>query len=239
MSIVSKRYASLTAKVDAKKLYTVEEAVSALKDLGGPAKFDETVEVAFKLGVDVKKLQQPVRGSVNLPHGSGKKVRVLVFAQGEHVEKAKSAGADHVGGVELAEKIKGGWLDFDAVVATPDMMKNIAVLGKVLGPRGLMPNPKMGTVTFDVDKIVADLKKGRVEFKMDKDGNVQMPVGKISFSPDFLNDNINAAFRAVVAAKPQGVKGIYLKTMAVSSTMSPSVKINLSKLGEEAKAAVS
>jgi large subunit ribosomal protein L1 len=238
MPIGSKRYVSLTEKRDAKKFYLLEEALEVLKNYGVSVKFDETVEVTFKLGVDVKKLQQPVRGSVNLPHGSGKNIRVLVFAQGEHAEKAKTAGADHVGGVELIDTIKGGWLDFDAVVATPDMMKNIAVLGKVLGPRGLMPNPKMGTVTFEVDQIISDLKKGRIEFKMDKDGNLQMPVGKISFSKESLRDNINAAFRAVVAAKPQGAKGTYLKTMTLSSTMSPSVRINLAKF-EEAKGSVS
>jgi large subunit ribosomal protein L1 len=233
----SKRFTALMSKVE-KKQYSPEEAISALKEVAN-ARFDETVNLSINLGIDVKKLAQPVRGSVNLPFGSGKKVRVLVFAQGEHVEKAMKAGADYVGGVELVEKIKGGWLDFEAVVATPDMMKNIAPLGKILGPRGLMPNPKMGTVTFEVEKIIGELKKGRIEFKMDKDGNIHMPVGKASFSKEQLLENLNSALRSVINAKPSGTKGVYIRSVHISATMSPSFPINAGKILQEIKPAVS
>ncbi len=234
----SRRYSEVQKKIEKKQTYTPEEALSFLK-ANASGRFDETVELAVHLGLDLKKLQQPIRGSVNLPHGSGKQVKVLVFAQGEHVETAKNAGADYVGGNELIEKIKGGWLDFQAVVATPDMMKNIAVLGKILGPRGLMPNPKTGTVTFEVGKIIEELKKGRVEFKMDKDGNLHIPVGKISFSLQQLLDNFYSAIRSVIAAKPSGTKGIFLKSVHLSSTMGPSFPLNISKISQEIKSTVS
>lgn len=234
----SKKYRAVRDRIEKKTAYTPEEAIAFIK-ANPSARFDETVELSVHLGLDLKKIQQPIRGSVNLPHGSGKQVKVLVFAQGEHVEKARNAGADYYGGNELVEKIKNGWLDFQAVVATPDMMKNIAVLGKILGPRGLMPNPKSGTVTFDIDKIVAELKKGRIEFKMDKDGNLNMPIGKVSFSAEQLIDNFYAAFRAIIAAKPQGAKGVYIKSAHLSSTMGPSFPINLTKVLQEVKTTVS
>ncbi|MCM8828811.1 MAG: 50S ribosomal protein L1, partial [Candidatus Omnitrophica bacterium] len=189
--------------------------------------------------LDVAKLQQPVRGSVNLPHGSGKKVKILVFAQGENIERARNAGADYYGGNELIEKIKGGWIDFQAVVATPDMMRNIAALGKILGPRGLMPNPKSGTVTFEIEKIIEELKKGRIEFKMDKDGNLHIPIGKISFSAEQLIDNFYAALKSVLAAKPQGAKGVYLKSASISSTMGPSFSLNINKVLQEMRTTIS
>ncbi|MCM8769652.1 MAG: 50S ribosomal protein L1 [Candidatus Omnitrophica bacterium] len=224
MKKLSKRYRTVRDKIEKGKIYSIEKAVEILKELHS-AKFDETVELCLRLGVDTKKTQQPVRGAVVLPHGSGRKVRVLVMAQGEAVEKARQAGADFVGGQELVDKIKSGWLDFDAVVATPDMMKMVAPLGKVLGPRGLMPSPKTGTVTFDVDQITSQLKKGRTEFRMDKDGNVHIPVGKISFSPEKLVENIQAAIRAVEESKPSGSRGQLIRKVFLSLSMSPSVEV--------------
>jgi len=220
----SRRYRVLEQKVDRKKIYTLEEAVLLLKELH-TTRFDETVNLSVNLGIDPKKIQQPIRGSVTLPHGTGKTVRVLVLAQGEAAEKAAKAGADYVGGQELVDKIKAGWLEFDAVVATPDMMKLVAPLGKILGPRGLMPSPKTGTVTFDVDQMTTELKKGRVEFRMDRDGNVQLPVGKVSFPPEKLTENISAALEAIADNKPAAVKGQYFRVVALSLTMSPSVRV--------------
>lgn len=234
----SKRYSAIVGRKEKKPAYTPEEAISFIK-ANSNARFDETVELSIHLGLDLKKIQQPVRGSINLPHGSGKQVKVLVFAQGENIEKAKNAGADYYGGNELIEKIKGGWIDFQAVVATPDMMRNIAALGKILGPRGLMPNPKTGTVTFEIEKIVEELKKGRIDFKMDRDGNIHIPVGKVSFPAEHLLENFYAALKAVLAAKPQGAKGIYLKSAYLSSTMGPSFALNISKISQEIKSAIS
>ncbi|MGC8805482.1 MAG: 50S ribosomal protein L1 [Candidatus Ratteibacteria bacterium] len=234
----SKKYKAIQERLEKKAVYSAEEAITFIK-ANPSARFDETVDLSVHLGLDLKKLQQPVRGSVNLPHGSGKQVKVLVFAQGEHIEKARNAGADYVGGNELVEKIKSGWMDFDAVVATPDMMRNIASLGKILGPRGLMPNPKSGTVTFEINRIVEELKKGRIEFKMDKDGNLHIPIGKVSFSQQQLLDNLYAAIRAIIAAKPQGTKGVYLKSAHLSSTMGPSFPINISKISQEIKSTIS
>ncbi len=234
----SKRYVQIQEKIEKKEIYTPEEAIAFLK-ANASQRFDETVELAVHLGVDLKKLQQPIRGSVNLPHGSGKQVKVLAFAQGEYVEQAKNAGADYAGGTELIEKIKGGWLDFQAVVATPDMMRNIASIGKILGPRGLMPNPKSGTVTFELGKIIEELKKGRVEFKMDKDGNLHIPIGKLSFSHQQLLENFYAAIKAVIAAKPAGIKGVFLKTVHLSSTMGPSFSLNVARILQEIKSTVS
>ncbi|MCM8816260.1 MAG: 50S ribosomal protein L1 [Candidatus Omnitrophica bacterium] len=234
----SKKYKAIRDRIEKKIAYTPEEVIAFIK-ANPSARFDETVELSVHLGLDLKKIQQPIRGSVNLPHGSGKQVKVLVFAQGENVEKAKNAGADYYGGNELIEKIKNGWLDFQAVVATPDMMKNIAVLGKILGPRGLMPNPKSGTVTFDIDKIVTELKKGRIEFKMDKDGNIHIPIGKVSFSSEQLLDNFYSALKAIIAAKPQGAKGVYIKSVYLSSTMGPSFPINITKIAQEIKSTMS
>lgn len=222
---MSKRYTALLEKVDKTKQYSIEEAIDILKQLHS-AKFDESVELAIKLGIDPKKLQQPVRGSVVLPYGTGKEIKVLVFASGENYKKAQEAGADYVGGNELVEKIKSGWLDFDYVIATPDMMKIVAPLGKILGPRGLMPNPKTGTVTDNVEQAVKEAKKGKVDFKMDRDGNIHMAVGKISFEKEKLKENILAAISAVMSVKPTGVRGTYIKSIHLSLTMSPSIKLN-------------
>lgn len=232
-----KKYRALLDEIgeEKNKLHNLDEAVDRLKTFH-KRKFDETVELSIRLGVDVKKLQQPVRNSVVLPNGVGKPVRVLVFAAGEDVERANKAGADYVGGQELVEKVKNGFLDFDNVVATPDMMKVVSPLGKILGPRGLMPNPKSGTVTKDIEGIVSELKKGRIDFKMDKDGNLQIPVGKISFDREKLVENINTALNAVVAVKPSSVKGNYLRSVSLSLTMSPSVKLNCSEISQEVTA---
>lgn len=234
----SKRYRAVQERIEKKTTYTPEEAIAFIK-ANSSARFDETVELSVHLGLDLKKTQQPVRGSINLPHGSGKQIKVLVFAQGEYVERARNAGADYYGGNELIEKIKNGWLDFQAVVATPDMMRNIAALGKILGPRGLMPNPKTGTVTFEIEKIVEELKKGRIEFKMDRDGNLHVPIGKVSFPAEHLLDNFYAALKAIIAARPQGAKGVYLKSAHLSSTMGPSFPLNISKIAQEIKSTVS
>lgn len=231
---MSKRYAALLEKVDRTKTYTIDEGIEVLKSLHS-TKFDETVELSVKLGIDPKKLQQPVRGSVVLPHGTGKTKRVLVFASGENYKKAQQAGADYVGGNELAEKIKNGWLDFDYVIATPDMMKIVAPLGKILGPRGLMPNPKTGTVTENVENAVKEAKRGKVDFKMDKDGNIHLPVGKVSFPNENLKENIIAALSAILSVKPQGVRGTYIKSIHLSLTMSPSIKLDLNKTLQEVK----
>ncbi len=234
MKKYSKRYNVLKESLKNAKSENVEGIIDLLKAHTN-AKFDETCNLSLNLGIDLKKNSQPVRGSVNLPNGSGKEIKVLVFAQGEYVEKAKQAGADYIGGSDFIDKIKGGWLDFQSVIATPDMMKTIASLGKILGPRGLMPNPKTGTVTFDVDKIISELKKGREEFKMDKDGNVQLPVGKKNFPAKALAENIMAAIRAVYTAKPQGAKGTYIKKAYVSFTMSPSLPLNVNAISQELK----
>lgn len=228
-----KKYrALLEAGEKGNKLHNIDEAVDKLKPFH-KRKFDETVELSMHLGVDVKKLQQPVRNSVVLPNGAGKSVRILVFATGEDVERAKNTGADYVGGQELAEKVKNGFLDFDSVVATPDMMKIVSPLGKVLGPRGLMPNPKSGTVTKDIENIISELKKGRIDFKMDKDGNLHIPVGKISFDKIKLIENITAALNSVMAVKPSSVKGKYIRSASLSLTMSPSVKLDCNKIFQE------
>ncbi len=234
----SRRYKSVQERIEEKTTYTPEEAIAFIKN-NSTTRFDETVDLSVHLGLDLKKIQQPVRGSVNLPHGSGKQIKVLVFAQGENIEKAKKAGADYYGGTELIEKIKGGWLDFQAVVATPDMMKNITALGKILGPRGLMPNPRSGTVTFEIEKIVEELKKGRIEFKMDRDGNLHLPIGRVSFSQEQLLENFYAALRTILAARPQGVKGVYLKSAHISSTMGPSFPLNINKISQEIKSTIS
>ncbi|MCM8762308.1 MAG: 50S ribosomal protein L1 [Candidatus Omnitrophica bacterium] len=229
MKTRSKKYKELVEKKQ-DTLYGIEEAVDELKKMSSKRKFDETVDMAIHLGIDVKKLQQPVRGSIVLPHGSGKSVRILVFATGADVEKAKTSGADYVGGEELAEKIKNGFLDFDSVVATPEMMKVVSPLGKILGPRGLMPNPKSGTVTKNIKGIITELKKGRIEFRMDKDGNLHIPVGKASFDKDALIENIKAALKAVFSARPSTVKGNYIRTVTLSLTMSPPLKIDTGKI---------
>jgi large subunit ribosomal protein L1 len=223
-----KKFEQALAKVE-QRPYRLDEAIQLAKACAF-AKFDETVEVALRLGVDPKHADQMVRGTVVLPHGLGKQVRVLVFASGEKIREAEEAGADHVGGEELAKKIEGGWLDFDAVVATPDMMRVVGRLGKVLGPRGLMPNPKAGTVSTDVTRAVADIKAGKVEFRVDKTGIIHAPVGKLSFSPERLKENAEALFGAVLRAKPAAAKGKYVKSVSLSSTMGPGIRIDESVL---------
>ncbi len=205
--------------------YPLGEAVQAAKN-GGYAKFDETMEMAIRLGVDPRHADQMVRGTVVLPHGTGRELRLLVFASGEKVKEAEDAGADYAGGEELAKKIEGGWLEFDAVVATPDMMKVAGRLGRVLGPRGMMPNPKAGTVTFEVGSAVREIKAGKIEFRVDKTAIVHVPFGKISFSGDELRENAEALLAAVVRAKPNSAKGKYLRSVSISSTMGPGVRVD-------------
>lgn len=224
-----KKYLDVYKKVDKTKEYGVLEAIEFLK-ANSTVKFDETVEIAVVLGIDPKKSDQAVRGAVVLPHGLGKKVRVLVFAQGEKEKEAKEAGAEYVGGEDLAEKIKDGWMDFDAVLATPDMMKVVGKLGKVLGTRGLMPNPKVGTVTMDIGRAVQELKKGKVQFRIDKAGILHAPIGKLSFPAQNLVENAKAFMEAVYKAKPSTTKGQYVKKITLSSTMGQGLKVNINEL---------
>jgi large subunit ribosomal protein L1 len=225
MAEKAKKYNEAREKVDREKRYTLEEALDLLGQM--PArKFDETVEVALRLGVDPRHADQMVRGSVVLPNGLGKKVRVLVFAKGAKEKEAQDAGADEVGAEDLIDKVQKGWLEFDKAIATPDMMGQVSKLGKILGPRGLMPNPKVGTVTFDVAKAVQELKAGRVEFRVDKAGNLHVPVGKDSFGKDKLMENIQSLFDAVIRLKPSASKGTYIRGAAISKTMSPGVKLD-------------
>ncbi len=226
MAKEGKRIRKLRGKVDAEKQYALAEACSVVVDMKS-AKFDETVELVISLGVDPRKADQNVRGSVPLPHGLGKTVRVLVFAKGEKVQEARDAGADLVGGEDIVEKIKGGFMDFDSVVATPDMMAQVGKVGKILGPRGLMPSPKVGTVTFDVGQTVKSIKSGRSDFRVDKAGIVHAAIGKASFGAEKISDNANAMIGALVKAKPQTSKGIYLKSGAMSLTMSPGVHLDI------------
>jgi len=223
-----KKYTEAVGKVEP-RAYSLPDAVDLAKETAF-AKFDETMEMAMRLGVDPRHADQMVRGTVVLPHGTGKSVRVLVFASGEKIKEAEEAGADHVGGDELAKKISDGWLDFDAVVATPEMMKVVGRLGRVLGPRGLMPNPKAGTVTFDVGPAVDQIKSGKIEFRVDKSAIVQAPFGKASFSEQQLQENAAALVGAVLRARPAAAKGKYLKSISVSSTMGPGVRVDESSL---------
>jgi large subunit ribosomal protein L1 len=220
-----KKYSEARNKVDRSKRYELEEGVKALLETPY-AKFDEGVDLAIRLGVDPKKPDQMVRGTVVLPNGIGKNVRVLVFAKGQKEKEAQDAGADYVGAEDLVEKIGQGWLDFDKAIATPDMMGTVSKLGKVLGPRGLMPNPKVGTVTFDVGKAVKEIKAGKVEFRVEKAGIVHVPVGKASFGFDRLLENIKALLEVILRVKPPTSKGIYLRSITLSSTMGPGVKID-------------
>lgn len=214
---------------DLTKDYDLEEAIDLVK-AASFAKFDETVDIAFNLGVDPRKSDQMVRGTVVLPHGTGKTVRVLVFVKGEKEKEAREAGADFVGAEDLVEKIAGGWLDFDKAVATPDLMGLVGKLGKVLGPRGLMPNPKLGTVTFEVGKAVKEIKAGKVEYRTDKAGIVHIPCGKVSFDKTKLVENVSAVVKSVGKAKPATSKGKYIKKVSISSTMGPGVRIDVAKL---------
>jgi large subunit ribosomal protein L1 len=236
----SKAYRAATGQIDRSRLYSPAEAV-ALAKKASPAKFDPTVEVALRLGVDPRKADQMVRGTVNLPHGTGKTARVLVFATGDRAEAARSAGADYVGSDDLIERIQGGFLDFDAAVATPDMMGKVGRLGRILGPRGLMPNPKTGTVTPDVGKAVSDIKGGKIGFRVDRHGNLHFIIGKLSFPDMSLVENYAAALDEVLRLKPSAAKGRYLKKAAITTTMGPSIPLDPSKtrgLTEELEAAV-
>jgi len=223
-----KKYEAAKKQLPAKPC-TLDEAIPLLKTIKY-AKFDETMELALLLGVDPKHADQMVRGTVVLPHGSGASKKVLVIASGEKMKEAEKAGADHVGGVDMVQKIQEGWLDFDAVVATPDTMKDVGKLGKILGPKGLMPNPKTGTVTFDVAKAVQEIKAGKVEFRVDKTSIIHVPFGKASFEEKKLLDNVRALVTAVLRAKPPTAKGKYLRSAYVSSSMSPSVRLDLGSL---------
>lgn len=225
----SKRMKNIHSQVDVTKTFSLEEAVNALQKC--PAlKFDQTLDVSLKLGIDPKKSDQQVRGTVSLPHGTGKTLSVLVFASGDKVKEALSAGADYAGGDEYFEKVKNGWTDFDAVIATPDMMREVGKLGKVLGPRGLMPTPKGGTVTTDIAKALKEIKAGKIEFKIDKQGVLANGVGKLSFAKDKLVENLRSFLLAVVRVKPSTAKGQYIESVVVSSTMGPGIKIDLREL---------
>jgi large subunit ribosomal protein L1 len=222
----SKRIREIAKSAEPQKLYTIEEAVDILKKCP-PVKFDQSVDISLKLGVDPRRSDQHVRGTVSLPNGTGKTLRILVLATGEKVQEAKDAGADYVGNEELCEKVSSGWTDFDAVVATPDMMRLVGKLGKVLGPRGLMPTPKAGTVTTDVAKAINELKGGKVEFKLDRHGVINGIVGKLSFELDKLGENVRSFLQAVQKAKPAAAKGHYIQSLYLSSTMGPGLKIDL------------
>ena len=226
---VAKLYAKAMEQVDPTKEYAVEEAVELARKVAY-AKFDETVELAVHLGVNPKYADQMVRGAVILPHGTGKQVRVLVFAKGEKEREARDAGADFVGAEDMVEKIQGGWLGFDTAIATPDLMGQVGRLGKILGPRGLMPNPKVGTVTFDIARAVREVKAGKVEFKVDKAGNVHVPIGKKSFPEERLIENANAVLEALVRAKPAAAKGQYLRSITVSTTMGPGSSVDVQRV---------
>ncbi|MBC8257676.1 MAG: 50S ribosomal protein L1 [SAR324 cluster bacterium] len=221
----TKRTKVIQEKVDQEKLYSLTEAVNLLKEVKA-TKFDESVDVALRLGVDTRKAEQMVRGTCSMPNGLGKEVRILVFAKGEKALAAQEAGADYVGGDDFSKKIQEGWLEFDRVVATPDMMAVVGRIGKILGPRGLMPNPKLGTVTFEVESVIKNIKAGQVEFRADKQGNLHAAVGKISFDAENICENINTLVDTVKRMKPSSSKGIYLKNFSVSSTMGPGIKVD-------------
>lgn len=227
-----KKYQESSKLIDKQNLYDLEEATKLLIE-ASKAKFDETVELHVKLGVDSRHADQQVRGAIVLPNGTGKTVKLLVIAKGDKVEEAKAAGADFVGGEELVTKIqKENWLDFDAIIATPDMMGVIGKIGRILGPKGLMPNPKSGTVTFNVKEAIADIKAGKVEYRVDKSNIIHCAVGKVSFGEDKLNENIKTLMTAIIKAKPQSSKGKYLKSLSIASTMGPGIKLNSTKFGE-------
>jgi large subunit ribosomal protein L1 len=219
-----KKYRDVSAKVDSKKKYALDEAVRLLKQVAY-AKFDETVDLAVRLNIDPRNAEQQVRGTIVLPHGTGKKVRVAVFVKGEKLREAQDAGADYVGGDDLVEKVKGGWLDFDVAIATPDMMRDVGKLGKILGPRGLMPNPKSGTVTFDLAHAIKETKAGKVEYRVDRAGIVHCSIGKTSFTPEQLRENAQVLLDAIHRARPSSVKGQYVRSIYLSATMSPSIAI--------------
>ena len=228
---MGKKYNAAIEKVDISKAYSLEDAVKLVPETA-TAKFDETVDLAVRLGVDTKQSDQMVRGAVVLPNGTGKKIRVLVFAKGEKEKEAKDAGADFIGGEDLIEKVSKGWLDFDTIIATPDMMGAVGKLGKILGPKGLMPNPKLGTVTFDVTRAVKDAKAGKVEFKVDKGGNIHVQAGKVSFGAQKLKENLSVLLESIIKAKPSASKGIYLRNITISATMGPGIQIDAAGVRE-------
>ncbi len=220
-----KNYTGAAEKVEHMKQYDLPSALKLIKDVAS-SKFDETVELAARLGVDPRHSDQQMRGTISLPHGTGKKVRVLVFAKGEKMKEAEEAGADFVGGEDFVKKIQEGWMDIDAIISAPDMMREVGKLGRVLGPRGLMPNPKSGTVTFEVGKAVKEVKAGRIQFRTDKTGNIHVPVGRVSFSAEQLVDNIRTVLNELNRAKPAAAKGTFWKNVSVSSTMGPGLRID-------------
>lgn len=234
MAKVGKKYAEAAKLIEDGKLYEPVEAVELLKKTA-TAKFDETVELAFNLNVDPKYADQQVRGAVVLPHGTGKTKKVLVFAKGDKIKEAEDAGADYVGSEELVAKIQGGWSDFDVAVATPDMMGQVGRLGKILGPKGLMPNPKVGTVTMDVTRAVNEIKAGKIEYRTDKAGIIACPIGKVSFDTDKLLSNYRTIVDTIIKAKPSAAKGQYIKTVTLSSTMGPGIPLNVFRLTSVAK----
>lgn len=225
MSKHGKKYAEARKKIDRDHHYDPAEAFTLLKEVAS-ASFDETVELSVRLGVNPKHADQQVRGAVGLPHGIGKEVKVIVFAKGDKMTEAEEAGADLIGGEDLAEKIQGGWLDFDVAVATPDLMSVVGKLGRILGPRGLMPNPKTGTVTFDLGRAITEIKAGKVEYRTDKAGNIHAPLGKASFSSEKLLENFYAVIEALLKARPAAAKGQYFRSVTISTTMGPGIKLN-------------
>jgi large subunit ribosomal protein L1 len=224
-----KRYKAALSKIDRRAQYSIEDAITLLKDMPAP-KFDQTVEMAVRLGLDPRQADQQVRGTVMLPHGLGKTIHVVVFAKGEQAAAAETAGADLVGADDLAERINGGWTDFDVAIASPDMMRVVGRLGRILGPRGLMPNPKSGTVTPDVARAVAEAKAGRVEYRVDRNGNVNAPVGRISFDEDRLVENARTLFDTILRARPSSAKGQYVRSVTLATTMGPGVRIDRSSV---------
>ena len=236
-TMVSKRYDAAASKIAPGKQYSLDEAVAIIKSMP-PTKFDQSVDLSFRLGVDPKHADQMVRGAVVLPHGIGKAVRVAVFAKGDKEREAREAGADIVGAEDLVERVQGGWMEFDTAIATPDLMGQVGRLGKVLGPRGLMPNPKLGTVTFDIARAVREAKAGKVEFRVDKAGNVHTPIGKHSFPAEHLVANAMAVIEAIVRAKPAAAKGTYLRSLTVSTTMGRGVPIDAQAIANLFKKAV-
>jgi large subunit ribosomal protein L1 len=234
MAVMTKRFKTAEALIDRSKSYSIEEAMDIVAK-SPAAKFDESVDVSLRLGVDPKHADQMVRGAIVLPHGIGKTVRVAVFAKGEKEREAREAGADVVGAEDLVEKIQGGFMDFDSTIATPDLMGQVGRLGKVLGPRGLMPNPKLGTVTFDVGRAVREVKAGKVEFRVDKAGNVHVQVGKKSFAKEHLVANAMALLEAIVKAKPAASKGTYLRTVTLSTTMGPGIPVDAQRVANQFK----
>ena len=225
----SKKYQEAAKLIDRTKRYSLEEACELVKKTS-TSKFDATVECAVRLNIDPRKAEQNLRGAVSLPHGTGKTVRVLVVTKGAKIEEAKAAGADYAGETELLDKIKGGWFEFDVVIASPDMMGELGKLGRILGPKGLMPNPKTGTVTMDIEKVVKEFKAGKVEYRTDKVGNIQVPVGKVSFDANKLKENIQTIYRQMLRIKPSTVKGVYMQNFTITSTMGPGIKVAIDSI---------